>query len=41
MKIKKWLHLCIAALFMLNITVTICGASEKISPDIIKFQGMG
>lgn len=41
MKIKKWLYLFIAALFMLNIAVAICGASEKISPDMIKFQGMG
>jgi hypothetical protein len=41
MKIKRWLHLFIVALFMLNATVAICVASEKISPDLIKFQGTG
>jgi hypothetical protein len=40
MKIKKWRYLFIVALLMLN-SAAICGASEKVSPDSIKFQGTG
>lgn len=40
MKIKKWFYLLLTAWFMLSLG-TICSASEKISPDLIKFQGTG
>jgi|GEM_PF-1968829 len=38
MKLKKWLYLCLTTLFILNLA-PFCSASEKISPDLIKFQG--
>lgn len=38
MKLRKWLYLFLTTLFMLNLA-TICSASEKISPDLIRFQG--
>jgi hypothetical protein len=41
MKIKKNLNLFIVSLFILNLTAVICTASEKISPDLVKFQGTG
>ena len=41
MIIKKLLSLFIAVFLLVNATVAICGASEKISPDLIKFQGTG
>jgi len=41
MKIKKWLYLFFTAVLVLTITGAICSASEKISPDLIKFQGTG
>jgi hypothetical protein len=41
MKIKKWIFRLIVAVFILNVAVTISGASEKMSPDGIKFQGTG
>lgn len=41
MKIQKWFYLCLTILLILNTTALICDASEKISPDSIKFQGTG
>lgn len=41
MKIKKWIFLLIIAVLLLNAAVAICGASEKISPDSVKFQAIG
>ena len=38
MKRKKWLYLFLTAIFLLNLA-PFCSASEKISPDLIKFQG--
>lgn len=38
MKLRKWLYLFLTTLFMLNLA-TICSASKKISPDLIRFQG--
>lgn len=41
MKITKWLHLVLVVLLVLNGMIVICGASEKMSPDAVKFQGTG
>jgi len=40
-RIKRWSYLFIGALLILNAIIAICGASEKISSDLIKFQGTG
>lgn len=39
--LKRYLFLFLAALFMLNATLTVCGASERMSSDSIKFQRTG
>lgn len=41
MKIKKSFYIVLVVLLMLNLSIAICGASEKINPDLIKFQGTG
>jgi hypothetical protein len=41
MKIKKWIFRLGVAVLLLNAAVAICGASEKMSPDSIKFQAIG
>lgn len=41
MKIEKWFSLCLTALLLVTATPLICHAGEKISPDLVKFQGTG
>jgi len=41
MTIKKWIYLVLTALFLHNAAISLCDASEKISADLIKFQGTG
>lgn len=38
---KKWLYLFLTALLLQNLTTPLCSAAEKISADLIKFQGTG
>jgi len=37
--VTKWFYLCLITFLIWNTTATICMAAEKISPDLIKFQG--
>lgn len=39
MKLKKWLYLFLTVMLILNIPGALCDASEKVSSDLIKFQG--
>jgi len=39
MNIKKWLYLFLTAMLLLNVPGVHCDAAEKISSDLIKFQG--
>lgn len=41
MKIRKWCYRFLTTLFLLNIAILSCSASDKISSDLIKFQGTG